>query len=791
METERLIRILEKHQGKQISRKDLDKELAGKRRKPSRRGFFEDRDPDVVLTDLETLGLIKREKGMIQIRRPFLMEARASLNPTGLVFAVPRLPFKQKDRVRDIFIPPAKSAGAMTNDLVLVRLVDRKRDRFEGEVMSVLQRSRRFYRFRVLSVPAGGHVPGQLLDMPGRFSSLIDVRGMSADTRSRIETDSILIVEMTGKSIRHQNAYFHEAHFVRFEDETEFDLDFDRILIKYDLNPVYPALPFRSTDPDDEASVSDWKKRKDLRRLYTITIDGADSKDFDDALSLEILSRHKWKLYVHIADVSYYVEKGSPLDHEALARSTSYYLANRVVPMLPPELSENLCSLVAGKNRLAFTAEMEVDPATGRIRSATFYRSIIRVDRRYTYDIAETCLDSKERDPILFDLWKLAQAQKASRMREGRIDLEIAEPKFKFGAKDTVEAIESRARLRSSMLIEECMLSANTAVAAFLKKKKAATLYRIHSSMDETKLETLNAFFEIYKVRFELRDADPASLQKALDCVREKGELESRIFNMLLLRSFMQAQYSPEPIGHWGLGFEDYCHFTSPIRRYPDLVVHRSLLSCIEKKKPAYLDSEMDDLALQTSEKERHAMEAERDMWKLKLIRFIEQSGRTEFHGFLTGFRSDLVYLEIEECPVEGIVAATHLTSDGELVLPDPFSVYVKRLSRPAFLGERWKLELDRIDSEALRLYFKPVWGSEQRAFDRSRPTRSGMQEKATSNRGQQPHGRGGKDRHRSPQQPSPREPRPAPGKPRPAIKESTLQRWKRSILKFGKKKPH
>lgn len=724
MRTDQLLQYLEKHQGKEISKKEIERLTAKKdRRKGRLRGFFDVPDTDEVLEDLASLGLIKRERNSYLVRKPFLIEAKASMNPAGLIFAMPRLSAREKDKVRDLFIPPAKGAGALSGDIVAVRLVDRKKDRFEGEVISVVKRARRFHRFRVLTVGKDGMTPGVLLDMPGKFTSLINLKGLPADTRSRIKTDTVLIVELRGRNVRYQNAFFHEASFVRFEDETEFDLDFDRILLKYDLDPAYADLPFPAIDPDDQKQVPDWKKRKDLRKLYTITIDGADSKDFDDALSLEIVSKRKWRLYVHIADVSFYVQKGSPLDEEALSRSTSYYLANRVVPMLPPELSENLCSLVADHNRLAVTAEMEIDPATGRIKSSTFYRSIIRVDKRYTYDIAETRLDREDgpdADPILPALWQLAQKQKADRMKMGRIDLEIAEPKFKFGEQDRVIAIETRARLRSSMLIEECMLSANTAVAAFLKKKKAPTLYRIHSTMDETKLETLNAFFDIYNIDCRLDDTDPASLQEALEIARAKGPLESRIFNMLLLRSFMQAQYSPEPVGHWGLGFEDYCHFTSPIRRYPDLVVHRSLVNLIEKKKPAYVDDEMDALALQTSEKERHAMEAERDMWKLKLIRFIEQSGRTEFHGFLTGFRPDLVYLELEECPVEGIVPAMHLSSEGELVLPDPFSVYIKRLSRPAFLGERWKLELDRIDTEALRLYFKPVWGTEERALGRS-----------------------------------------------------------------------
>jgi len=461
-----------------------------------------------------------------------------------------------------------------------------------------------------------------------------------------------------------------------------------------------------------------------VRHLYTVTIDGPDSKDFDDAISLEVVNDRKWKLYVHIADVSYYVKAGTPLDDEAANRATSVYLANRVVPMLPPVLSENLCSLVAERNRLAFTAEMDIRPDTGEILHYEIYKSVIRVDRRLTYDTAELELDDKKSD--LSRIWKLAQVQKAKRLKAGRIDLDMREPKAKYDDAGRLTEVLYPQRLRSSMLIEECMLSANICTAEFQRKKDALTLYRVHEPMAEAKLESLNHFFKIYGMKIELEDSNPVAVNEALRAVHEfaekgkavqkgsTGKLEGvspdRIFQLLLLRSFMQAKYTGEPLVHYGLGFTDYCHFTSPIRRYPDLIVHRALEAILRKKKPVYNRDDIDELGIHTSEMERKAMDAERDIWKLKMLRSIEKSGQREFKGFITGFRPDRVFMELLDFSVEAVVIHTHLTNDFELILPDPFSAFIKKLSRPAFLGEVWKLELDRLDLEEMKLFVKPKW---------------------------------------------------------------------------------
>lgn len=730
--TSRLLRYLERNAGKEIPRKVLLSELQPLQRTSAQRKMRQSRnirknheasEIDLLLAELKLLGMLEFDGSRVRVRKPFRSTGKASLSPSGAVF----VPLRGADPLaRDVFISPQHSMNAFPGDNVVVRLVDKSRDRFEGEVVEVAGRARELYRMKVLSGPVHRGIPGILLDHQTRITVCLPVPRISQDTIQRMKQDVIVVVRLTGKTMQHMGIALPEAAFVEFENDLDVDRDFARVLMKYNYSLEYPdvdGLPEYSGDASEvePGTVRDWNERRDLRSLETVTIDGPDARDFDDAISL-VKHGKLWKLYVHIADVSHYVQKDTPLDREAVRRSTSVYLATRVIPMLPPVLSENYCSLVAGVNRLAFTAEMDVNPGTGDIQSFQLYKSVIKVDRRLTYETAETMLDIPG---TLSDLWSLAVVQKKARLKKGRIDLDMREPKVVFDEKGNVRELIHRERLRSSMLIEECMLSANICAAIFMRKRENNTLYRIHDPMDVEKIEALNQFFKIYGVDAELRDGSAVGVNKALAAVQEltrkgsvqkgsRGKLEGvppdRVFQMLLLRSFMQAKYSPDPAGHFGLGFEDYCHFTSPIRRYPDLVVHRVIAAALRKKKEPYSLDEAVELGYQTSEMERKAMEAERDMWKLKMLRALEQSGKKKFRGFITGFRPDRVFLELVDYQLEAIVPFSWLTNDNELVLPDPFSAFIKKLSRPAFLGEVWELELDRLEMEEMKLYVRPIF---------------------------------------------------------------------------------
>ena len=409
---------------------------------------------------------------------------------------------------------------------------------------------------------------------------------------------------------------------------------------------------------------------------------------------------------MHIADVSAYVKQGSPLDEEAYKRATSVYLTDIVIPMLPPILSENLCSLIADKNRLAFTVEMTGD-YTGKIFSAKFYKSIIKVDKRLTYENAQVEIIANNPDSKIVKLMKLANAIKSDRIKKGRVELNLKEVYINTEENGDVIDIKWRERLDSHILIEEMMLSANVKVAEFLRKKNAPALFRIHETMDEEKLETLNSFLSLYGINHVIHSTDYDEIKVALG--KLKGNPAEKTFNYFLLRSFMQAYYGGEKMGHWGLGFKDYCHFTSPIRRYPDLVVHRVLDALISSEAELpYSLSDITDMGIHTSEEERKAADAERDIQKLKGCRYIEKLGIKEFVGVISGIKPHMIFVELEGYFGEGAVSYTHFTDEYELKILNDFSFISKKYSKTYFLGQKIDLILEKIDYEDMKIYLQP-----------------------------------------------------------------------------------
>lgn len=767
----KLLRFLEKKIGEKLSYKEIKHKFVrpnrptvknsllrksapsfsrknyAKRKRSLSSSTLSEEELESILDDLRELNLIKKGGNSIQSLRSFYVSGKLSLGPHKTSYlSIDRSGSENSKNAMKVIIPQRERKSAFSQDRVLAKLTDHYQGRFGGRIVRVLERARRLYRMRLLPFSPGHDrkknklLLGQLLDMsPAKLYACLPLSSIPPETARELKTDHIIIVSMDGEELRYGRSFYDKAHFIRKEKDTELDLDFSRILMKHDLSSSYPdfSRELPAYEEVQEESGSDWKERKDLRALYTITIDGKNSKDFDDALSLTMLSQDKALLYVHIADVSYYIHPKSSLDLEAQKRGSSYYLADYVLPMLPHQLSENLCSLVARQNRLSVTVEMKIDLESGKIQKSDFYRSIIRVDRRFNYQEAEEKIDQsasassyerlkkmqerQERDPLfepafLGALWSLSKRKRKQRMEQGRIDLNFPEPAFHYTSSGKIKSLTYKERLKSSILIEECMLSANISVAAFLQKKKIPALYRCHSPMELEKIEQINDFCAASHIPVELKDNSYSSIKKALESVEKHLSNTNaskknllHLFQIMLLRSFPQAYYTPQNIGHWGLGFANYCHFTSPIRRYPDLVVHRALLCLLEKKKPLYGVRDLEELGKKNSEAERKAIEAERDMSKLKIMRYLLDSQIKYVSGFLSAMRPERVYIELSKIPVEAIVEAHHLTSETNLQIKN-FSVYVKKLGRFAALGEEWELKLERIDLEAMQIFCSPVF---------------------------------------------------------------------------------
>lgn len=646
----------------------------------------------------ETEGLIKMEKKSILIKRPFTLIGKISLSAKGDGFV-------KLASGNEAFVPGNKSDTAMAGDLVEISPIGLgRKDRMEAEVLHIHKRGRVLYRMKVREIE-DKFIFGKFLDMTGEEKEgLLLKKSLLIDHIKNIKIDDVLIVKM--KDIDSNEPNLYEVSFVRFESDSKEDPDFLRVMMKYNFQQNHPD--HISIDYPEEVSsktVSDWKSRKDLTKLYAITIDGATAKDFDDAISF-VIEDNKIRLWVHIADVSYYVRQGTALDDEAYQRATSVYLSNRVIPMLPPVLSENLCSLVSKTNRLAFTAEMEAD-FDGNITNAKFYKSVINVDQRYTYEMAEEEILQNDPKNWMVQLNQFAKALRKKRMDSGRVDLNLKESIMEIGKNFTPISIQTKERLQSHILIEEMMLSANTKVAEFLRKKKAPALNRIHEAMDSEKLEALNAFLKLNSMNIQIKNADYGNIKKVLEEIHDKPI--EKVFNYLLLRSFMQAYYGPEYLGHWGLGFQDYCHFTSPIRRYPDLIVHRVLHSVLLNESLPYTIDNLKSMGIHTSEEERKAADAERDIFKLKACRYLESTNKTKFIAHITGYKPTMVFVELDDPMMEASIPKSYFTNEFELVGRNPFTFYSKKYSKDFVIGQKLEVELEKIDYEDIKVYVKLI----------------------------------------------------------------------------------
>lgn len=651
---------------------------------------------DQLCNLLEEEGLLIPNKKYFTVANPFRLTGRISISRRGDGFI--SLPSKN-----EIFVPGPMTNTAITGDKVeVIPLGIGKKDRLEAEVTKVLKRGRILYRMRVRE-KTNKFVFGNFLDMLGEGKEgVLHVKSILKDSFDAININDVLIVKLKEGSEPQDNLY--DVSFIRFESDTKEDSDLQRILMKYNYDPVHPDfIPLDFPEEVSEKTVSDWNQRTDLRDLFAVTIDGITAKDFDDAISF-VDEGNRLRVWIHIADVSYYVEKGSALDKEAYERATSVYLANRVVPMLPPILSEDLCSLVANTNRLAFTVEMEASK-TGEIYNAKFYKSIIKVKKRYTYEMAEEEIKAQDPNNWMYQVSLFTDALRKQRMKTGRIDLNLRETTITWNERKEPIGIENRERLTSHILIEELMLSANLKVDEFLRKKKIPTLHRIHEPMDEEKLETLNHFLQLNGYNVQIHDTSYPEIMKAVKEIQDNSV--GKIFNYLLLRSFMQAYYGADPLGHWGLGFKDYCHFTSPIRRYPDLIVHRVLHATLLESEKVYSDSEIAVMGLHCSEEERRAADAERDIVKIKSFRYLESTGIKEFKGFIVGIRPSQIFVELDLSNLEGVLDKSEFTDEFEVIIKNDFSFYSKKYSKIFFIGDPVTVSLDRIDFEEIKVFLK------------------------------------------------------------------------------------
>ena len=594
------------------------------------------------------------------------------VNPKGYAFV-------RLEESEDLFVPATALAGAWHGDRVLARILSDAGRRRRGEVIKILERNQ--HRLVGQLSPRGELIP----DDP-RFP-----RPLTLDPAG---------LDLTGKGIK-------IAAVVRFPEETggrqpvalahsilgasdDPASELEAIIFRYELPVEFsPAALAEARSFTQSLSQQDLAGRQDFRNQKVVTIDGEDAKDFDDAIHLERIGGG-FRVGVHIADVGHYVPEGSALDQEAYARGTSVYLPGKVLPMLPPELSEGLCSLAPGQDRLVLSALIDFSPA-GEITGYSLTPGVIRSQARLTYREVEKFLQGEasqvplELAQDLKDLFNLTQKLRSRRVEAGSLELLTQEVKVEPGKGGQIELIPLAEPLARS-LIEELMLAANRVVAAHLSQLGVSALFRVHEDPNQERYqELLKNLDRLGYVVPERTSPSAKELQKVLN--QAQGKPEAPTVSMLILRSLNLAHYAPENQGHFGLAFKSYLHFTSPIRRYPDLVVHRALKAILAGKKPADLERDYSEVARHSSDREQAAEAAERELTKFYQALWAKSHLGEVFQGTISGATRFGAFVSLPG-GAEGLVHITALNDDRYVYLEERMGLVGERSRKVLRLGD-------------------------------------------------------------------------------------------------------
>ncbi len=695
----KLLKILGDEIARPLSLKELMKHLGAKR---------EDRNTlkRIMETMISDGDVVKIRGGRYGIPSKMnLVVGKLQGHPDGYGFVIP------DEGGEDVFVTARNVKEAMHGDHVVVRVEGCKPGgKRDGRIIRVVERA---HRLLVGRFDKGKNF-GYVVPAEARISQDIYIpKGCDGGAKD----GDVVNVEITDYPTGKRNPEGRIVLTLGRPDDPEVEIK--TILLKHEIADVFPDEVLAEAEGSPElVRHEDKADRRDLTGQLTVTIDGETARDFDDAISVLKESDGRIRLFVSIADVSHYVKEGSPLDVEAYSRGTSVYFPDRCNPMLPEKLSNGICSLNPEVERLTMTAEMLFD-TTGNCVESSFYSSVIRSDFRMTYtEVKGILVDSdaelkKKYANVLPDLSCLEELYgRLNSVREARgcINFDLPEAQLIIDIQGGVEAIVRSERNVAHMIIEECMLAANEAVAAFLTKRGYPLLYRIHERPNDEKIFDFKEFIHNFGYTLRGESPEPKEFQRLLKML--SGKPEERTINHVMLRAMKQAVYSNKNIGHFGLAAEEYCHFTSPIRRYPDLIIHRILKKSLREKKG--MDQKGRDKLLaglavmgeETSARERRAMEAERDVVELKKVQFMRDKVGNEYMGFITGVTAFGLFVELEELFVEGLVHVTSLDDDYYHFDEKGHSLTGEKRKKCFRIGEEVRVRVDRVDVEKKRIDF-------------------------------------------------------------------------------------
>ncbi|KXG74010.1 ribonuclease R [Thermotalea metallivorans] len=653
-----------------------------------------------ILDDMEQKGeIIKTKKNRYAApERMNLMVGKLQQHAKGYGFLLSEL-----EGYSDVFIPASDMNGAMHNDRVIARVIKRSSDgkKSEGEIIRIIERANK--------------------EVVGTFESSKNFGFVVPDDR-RINMDIYIpksefngakdgykvVAEITRWPEARRNPEGRIIEVIGHKDDVGTDIL--SIIKKYKLPEEFPkkveeeAQSIPEIIPEEEIA-----RRRDLRHERIVTIDGEDAKDLDDAVSVQRLPNGNYLLGVHIADVSFYVKEGKPLDKEALKRATSVYLVDRVIPMLPKKLSNGVCSLNPKVDRLTLSVTMEIDKK-GKVIQHEIFESVIRTCERMTYTDVSDILEKQDEtlmkryDYLIADFRLMEELCKILRKRRedrGSIDFDFDESKIILDENGKPIEVRKAERRIANRIIEEFMLICNETVAEHYYWANIPFVYRIHEDPDMEKIENFNKFIHNfgYHLKGATNEVHPKSLQDLLKKV--EGKKEERIINTLMLRSLKQARYSPECSGHFGLAAQYYSHFTSPIRRYPDLQIHRiireSLSGKLTEKRIEKLKGIVAKTAEKSSERERIAEEAERETEDLKKAEYMSYHIGEEFDGIISSVTSFGMFVELENT-IEGLVRISSLIDDYYIYDPDHHLFRGERTKKTYRIGDEVRVKVVHVD---------------------------------------------------------------------------------------------
>ena len=605
---------------------------------------------------------------------------------------------------RDILIPAGMEGEALHGDRVAVEIVrrDLRARRFVGRIIAVTSRVHE----QVIGTLERSR-SGWLLVPENELLPPVEVIG--GEPPRHVDAGQVALVRLTRWPTRSHAPGGELTDILGAADDPE--VQFLSIAFEHGLRIEFPpdVLVEAARLPADP-SPADLAGREDLRHLPFVTIDGETARDFDDAVCLEVLPAGGARLWVAIADVAHYVRPGSALENEAARRGTSVYFPDRAIPMLPPQLSNQLCSLNPERDRVVLVAEMQYD-RDGRRRDARFYRGVIRSQARLTYTQVAAVLSNADTPevqtwreelrsllPQLRHMLALMRTLYANRVAAGSLDLDLPEALVDLSEEGRSIGVRLLARNDAHRLIEEFMLEANRAVATFLRDQRIPLPYRIHEPPDPDDIDDLNQFLQAFgfAVRYD-GEVAPSDVQRLLDALQ--GHRLARVLSRQVLRSLKQAQYTTTNVGHFGLAFPIYCHFTSPIRRYPDLLVHRQLGRCFDgQTEAARADAEAIEAAsVQSSQCEREAMEAERAMLDLRKAEFMLGHLHEPLPGTIVSVVSFGFFVELDAFPIEGLVRADDLAGDRYVLIEAERALKGVRTRQRFRLGDRVVVEATNV----------------------------------------------------------------------------------------------